>query len=610
VVYLELTTCALAMVRSRRERTVADISAVIAALKGAQTFEDAATTTLDTLLDVVGAALAASRFAARGRVLRGMVHLRPGEGYKRLVVVEREPRASRRSEADKRSLPSASAWRWVVERGAPVAIDVNAGEEMRAPGSVPPAASVSHETQTRLADREVTHLLAIPLRAPGGRIDGMISLEADCRLAIGQPFVFSACRAELQQITDVAEVFLCALPLRDASAPVPDEHLPVVGESMAGPIQMLSVFAEQDETLLLTGPTGAGKSRLARWCHARSPRADKVFETVDLSAVPEELQLAELAGWKKGAFTGAVKDTPGAIARAEGGTLFIDEIDKLSLKAQAGLLRVLEERRYRPLGDGSPERAADVRFIVGTNARLADRVRAGSFREDLFFRINVLPLRVPGLSERKDEIRLWAAYMLARRQGRTDTGGGGAELSPEAEALLEAQPWPGNLRQLDNIVRRAYTLALMDRAASAPAIEITASHVRRALAYEEGSERRSLVDAFHLAAAAFVEECARRRQAGLVIDLDVSEAFRGFILGTAAAREGSAEEAFRLVGKEVHVEQRNHLKLWRREMERVAAMCELLGEKDTAPFGGLEASAKGSGRPGGESERPGGKRGR
>ena len=114
--------------------------------------------------------------------------------------------------------------------------------------------------------------------------------------------------------------------------------------------------------------------------------------------------MAELFGWRKGAFSGAVKDNPGCVARAEGGTLFIDEIDKLSLKAQAGLLHVLEDRTYRALGEAGSDQKANVRFIVGTNANLPEAVRRGTFREDLYYRINVLPVRVPPLDERRDEI--------------------------------------------------------------------------------------------------------------------------------------------------------------------------------------------------------------
>src|SRR5262249_23145946 len=152
----------------------------------------------------------------------------------------------------------------------------------------------------------------------------------------------------------------------------PDQFLPVVGPAMTPLVEMLRIFAEQEETVLLTGPTGAGKSRLARWCHQHSRRAKGQFEILDLATVPEDLQLADLFGWKRGACTGAARDTAGAVTRAAGGTLFIDEIDKLSMRAQAGLLRVFEERRYRPLGEGASDRAADVRFIVSTNANVRE----------------------------------------------------------------------------------------------------------------------------------------------------------------------------------------------------------------------------------------------
>src|SRR5262249_55915466 len=141
----------------------------------------------------------------------------------------------------------------------------------------------------------------------------------------------------------------------------PDDLLPVIGAATAKIVEVLRVFAQQEETLCITGPTGAGKSRLARWCHARSKRHTRPFEILDLLGVSEELQAGELFGWRKGAFTGAIHDPPGAVARAQGGTLFIDEIDKLTFKTQASLLRLLEERAYRPLGERAGDRRADVR---------------------------------------------------------------------------------------------------------------------------------------------------------------------------------------------------------------------------------------------------------
>ena len=569
----------------------APLTALLAALAAAPTFEDAAATTLGALLALASEGLAASPFAKRGRILRGMVHLRPDDGYRRLCVIESE--ASAASKPAPSCLPSATAWRWVAEHGVPVAIDVNLGIVDVGATGVPVAAQRqgghrfdSQESQMRLRKRDATHILLLPLRAPGGAIVGMLSVEAHCRDAIGDVFVFPACRDRLAVLAGAAAPYLCTLPLRLVEAAAPDEHLPVIGASMAGVVEMLRVFAQQEETVLLSGPTGAGKSRLARWCHEQSQERGQSFQTLDLSTVPEDLQMAELFGWKKGAFTGALKDTAGCIARAERGTLFIDEVDKLSLKAQAGLLRVLEERRYRPLGEGSGDRGANVRFIVGTNTDLYAAARAGRFREDLYYRINVLPVKVLPLAERRDEIPRWAAYMLDRRHrgaGRT----GKATLSAEAEQTLSGQPWPGNLRQLDNIVRRAYALALMRSGATVEELRLEVRDVQHALAYEGEAGSRPLVELFQLTAAAFVAEAERRQAAGSVLDLDLADALRGFVLGAAAQKLGNKEDAFRLLGKEAMVQNRNHQKTLKREMERVDTLCRAVGDDKGNPFGAL-----------------------
>src|SRR5262249_54735633 len=162
--------------------------------------------------------------------------------------------------------------------------------------------------------------------------------------------------------------------------------------------------------------------------------------------------------------------------RAERGTLFIDEIDKLSLRAQAGILHVLEERRYRSLGEGVSERKADVRFIVGTNANLEEAVREGRFREDLYYRITVLPLRLLPLDERADEIPLWADYMATRRHRESEPEGH-ASVSPAAARALAGRRWPGNLRQLDNVIRRAYALALVERGAAPKGVVLEERHI-------------------------------------------------------------------------------------------------------------------------------------
>jgi DNA-binding NtrC family response regulator len=238
-----------------------------------------------------------------------------------------------------------------------------------------------------------------------------------------------------------------------------ETSLPVVGPSMEPVIDRLRSFAQQDETLLLSGPTGVGKSRLARWCHEQSPRRLESFESLHLLSVPEELQLGELFGWKRGAFTGAIRDNPGSVARAEGGTLFIDEIDKLPIDGQAVLLELLENGSYRVLGD-SAQRHADVRFMVSTNADLLAEIEAGRFLRDLYYRIQVFPVRILPLRERRDEIVSWAEHMMRGMHHQKDCATGRAvTMEPAAGALLAAQLWPGNLRQLRSVVKRALTLA-------------------------------------------------------------------------------------------------------------------------------------------------------
>lgn len=578
------------------------IAPLVAALLASSAFEQAAGAVLRGMLERAGRAVDESRFAGRGRILRGMVHLRPSDGYRGLVALEAGSAGAAREigEGEPGQIPSASAWRWVAAYGCAVSIDVTLGTmEPQLEGVAVRedlggrSVTFGRESAERLLERAATHLFVLPLRAPGGLV-GMVSLEADCQAAIGRPFVWPAVSSELQLLADVAAPHLASLPVTPPPAPKADDLMPVLGPSMAGLVRMARVFAQQEETLLIGGPTGAGKSRLARFCHAQSRRREQRFEALDLMTVPDDLQMAELFGWKKGAFSGAVTDNAGAVARAEGGTLFIDEIDKLSLKAQAGLLSVLEERRYRVLGDGTGERRADVRFIVGTNADLRAAVEAGRFREDLYYRINVLPVKLPPLDERADEIPAWAAYMLERRH-REAAPGGRATIAAAATRALAGRRWPGNLRQLDNIVRRAYALALVEHEEAPREISLEARHVEQALGHEGGGANKKREPAFasiQRAAEAFVEAAERRAAEGGAgggegLSLDLADGFRGVVLGTAARRAGSKEAAFRLLGKESVVQNRNHQKAFRREVEKVSALAEALGHEGPGPFDDL-----------------------
>jgi len=562
-------------------------------LRSAATFEEAAAITLQPMLASAAAALAASPFAESGRIVRGMIHLRPDDGYRRLVVLDAGGTSVSPVDSTQMRLPSATAWRWVAERGQGVSIDVNLGS-VQLDGADPAKTLcdrrfnegefASQESRMRLLQRDVTHLHVLPLRGAGDRIDGTLSLEADCRQAMGRPFIWAGCREQLQLIADCAAPYLAELPTSVVPPQQVDPFLPVVGASMAGIIEMLRVFAQQEEPILISGPTGAGKSRLARWCHEHSSACPNAFEILDLSTVPEELQMAELFGWKKGAFTGAIRDNPGLIARARGGTLFIDEIDNLSPRAQAGLLHVLEERTYRVLGDNGTEKAAEVRFIIGTNARLHQAVREKRFREDLYYRINVLPVKLPALRDRPDEIPMWARYMANRRHA-TRVPEGRVELSKPAEATLLDQPWPGNVRQLDNIIRRAYAIALMAHGGAPPRdLVLEDEHVHRALAYEESEETKSLIDALLSAAVAFVSAAEHGAAAGKPLDLDLTDGFKGFVLAVATEKMGSREDAFRLLGREKLVTSRNHQKVFKRELERAENVCSSIGKRGDFPF--------------------------
>ncbi|XXX78919.1 sigma 54-interacting transcriptional regulator [Sorangium sp. So ce134] len=566
------------------DAAVAPLATLVTRLRAATSFEDAATAALKTMLDCASTALAKNPAVKSPRLLRATVHLRPDDGYQRLFGIEHPTGAALEGTG---YVTSANVWRWVNQHRCAVSIGVQLGvlstysPEGAALHREPPETQgvIGSETRNHMLGRDVTHVHVVPLCAPGGGVSGMITLEARCKGAMERAAVWDDCRDMLDLLASIAAPHLGTLPPRAAPKVTTDELLPVIGRATAGLIELVRVFAAQDETVLISGPTGAGKSRLARWCHEQSSRKGRCFETLDLLSVPEDLQMAELFGWKRGAFTGAMKDSPGTIARAANGTLFIDEIDKLSLKAQAGLLRVLEERRYRPLGDEGGARRADVRFIIGTNADLRACVRAGKFREDLYYRINVLPVRLPALSERLDELPLWAEYMLARRYGESG-GHGAARIEREGLDLLSKTPWPGNLRQLDNIVRRAYALALSDRRGAGGDLVLARHHLERALDYDAAAEDAALLDQLWRAAKAFVGE-AERREGGASppLTLEMSEAIRGLVLAAAVARRGGRDAAFSLLGQQTLLKSRNHHRAYKREIERVRELVSVVGGK-------------------------------
>ena len=214
--------------------------------------------------------------------------------------------------------------------------------------------------------------------------------------------------------------------------------------------------AQYDTTVLITGESGTGKELLARGIHAKSSRAQKPFFAVNCGGIPETLLESELFGYVRGAFTGAEKDRKGIFQEAEGGTLFLDEIGELPLDAQVKLLRVLQEREVRPVG-GVRTVPVDVRVLAATARDLQEEVTAGAFREDLFFRLNVIPMHVPPLRERRDDIPPLCLYLLDKLGKKL--GKAVPELSASALALLSTHDWPGNVRELENALERALVLA-------------------------------------------------------------------------------------------------------------------------------------------------------
>ena len=257
-------------------------------------------------------------------------------------------------------------------------------------------------------------------------------------------------------------------------------HNEVIAKSSAfmEVLQMAERVAESSANILIVGESGCGKEVVARLIHERGPRRSHPFVPLNCSAVPDSLLEAELFGYAKGSFTGAVTAKAGLFEEAEGGTLFLDEIADLDIGLQAKLLRVIQERTIKRVGENQ-YRPVNIRIICATHENLQESVRRKSFREDLFFRLNVIPIRIPPLRHRRDDIVPLAEYFLRKYAAKNNKNIGG--LSGSAIEHLLTHSWPGNVRELENLIERSVILS----EAGVEAVDLKVSKDENALEISE-----------------------------------------------------------------------------------------------------------------------------
>ena len=274
---------------------------------------------------------------------------------------------------------------------------------------------------------------------------------------IPKPFTPDQIRAVLAKVAKTRSLETRVLQLESQLADeAPAVDLTSAEPAMQRALQVAFKAAETSATLLILGPSGTGKSVIAREAHRCSARREAAFVTINCPSLSRELLESELFGHVKGSFTGAVADAPGKVAAADGGTLFLDEIGEMPLEIQPKLLRLLQEHEYERVGEARV-RKSDARIIAATNRNLAAEVKAGRFREDLFYRLNVITVTLPGLRDRPGDLRRLADSYLAffaARIGKRMQG-----FAPEVTEAFAGYPWPGNLRELRNVIERAVILA-------------------------------------------------------------------------------------------------------------------------------------------------------
>jgi len=326
----------------------------------------------------------------------------------------------------------------------------------------------------------------------------------------------------------------------------------IVSEAMKNVLAKAKAAAATKATVLLTGESGTGKEVVSKAIHRMSAEADGPFVAVHCGAIPENLIESELFGYAKGAFTDARKDTPGKFREAHEGTIFLDEVATMPMAAQVRLLRVLQEREVQPLGGGGAVKV-DVRVIVATNQDLWKKVQEGSFREDLFYRLDVVPISLPPLRERREEIPALAQNFLIRKAREYNLYP--KVLHPSVDARLCAQPWPGNVRQLENAIERSIVLAGSKPVLTREDFEFLMERVPEEEREAVASRERDGIDSSLPPPPIFVEplptnigERFELPPDGLDLNQAVSEFEKNAILQALSVTRGNKKRAAELVG--------------------------------------------------------------
>lgn len=304
--------------------------------------------------------------------------------------------------------------------------------------------------------KEYPSLPVILITAYGSKEDQKKAIHLGAFDYLVKPFNFEELHFRIQKALDYLTLEQRIVNLEE-KLKTPYRFAGIVGKSpaMRNIIEMIKRLAPLETTVLIVGESGTGKEIVAQTLHNLSPRKDMPFISINCGALPETLLESELFGYVKGAFTGAERNHPGLFKEADGGTLFMDEISEMTPMMQVKLLRVLQERKVRPIG-GTRENPVDVRVISATNKDLSKLVEEGKFREDLYYRIKVVTLEIPPLRQRREDIPLLVQHFLerlAKKMGRSSL-----KIAGDALHLLEAYHWPGNVRELENVIERTIAL--------------------------------------------------------------------------------------------------------------------------------------------------------